>query len=106
MGKGFDYIVHKRNSKGKVISSDPYKMVVTKEGALLERPPGSGLWYYPDGELARDDNAQKEAPKDVPKKEAAQPVKEVVAEPKVDVDKAVNKLKEKFDVEKDVQKRG
>ncbi len=48
---GFDYRVEIRNKKGKVAQYQPYRMKVDKNGTRLERPPGSGNWYNPDGTL-------------------------------------------------------
>lgn len=48
---GFDYRVEIRNRKGKVTQLQPYRMKVDKNGTKLERPPGSGNWYNPDGTL-------------------------------------------------------
>lgn len=49
--KGFDLVTHKRNSKGIVISKNPYKLHITGSCWEFERPPGSGNKYSPDGEL-------------------------------------------------------
>lgn len=54
---GFDYKVHKRDSKsGRIISANPYRMICEQvEGGgstvRIERPTGSGIWYNADGTL-------------------------------------------------------
>jgi len=68
----FDFITHKRNRKGKVISFDPYRMKITKEGTKIERPPNSGNWFHPNGE-----------PMEVVAK-VVQEIKPTVAAPKVE----------------------
>ena len=45
----FDYTTHRRNSKGKIVELMPYRMRITKDGVRLERPPGSGEFFNPDG---------------------------------------------------------
>lgn len=47
----FDLDVVKRNSKGQIISHQPYRMVVDKDGQRFERPPKSGYWYDGNGNL-------------------------------------------------------
>jgi len=49
----FDMRVTKRNPKtGAIISTDPYRLRITKEGKTFERPVGSGNLWYEDGEVA------------------------------------------------------
>lgn len=54
--KGFDYTVEHRGKDGRVVRTDPYRMVVDSNGKRLERPPGSGIWYNEDGTLLKDES--------------------------------------------------
>ena len=47
----FDLDVHKRDSKGKIISSNPYRLVIENGIQRFERPPGSGQWFDASGTL-------------------------------------------------------
>jgi hypothetical protein len=47
----FDLVTHKRNSKGKIVSVDPYRLHVKNDMWKFERPPGSGNMYAANGEL-------------------------------------------------------
>lgn len=51
MAKGFDFVTHKRNSKGIVISKNPYRLFVRGSKWLFERPVKSGNMYSAAGEL-------------------------------------------------------
>ena len=59
----FDYQVEHYNKQGKVIRTNTYRMVVDAEGTRMERPPGSGIWYAPDGSVIKDESAAIEAVK-------------------------------------------
>jgi hypothetical protein len=52
--KGFDFVVHKRNSKGAIVAENHYRMVVKDGKTEIERPPGSGIWYDAGGNLLRE----------------------------------------------------
>ena len=56
---GFDLKTHIRDSKGKVVKENAYRLVVTNGVMEFERPKGSGDWYSPDGALIRT-NKKKE----------------------------------------------
>lgn len=74
--KTFDLTTHKRNTKtGQVIATNPYRLEIKQGTSLYERPPGSGNWYYPNGQMAKKG-------------------KDVVAETSVD---KVSMPKEKYD---------
>jgi len=59
----FDYQVEHYDKSGKVIRSNPYRMVIDSEGKRMERPPGSGIWYAEDGSIIKDESAAIEAVK-------------------------------------------
>ena len=51
MPQPFDLEVHKRNNKGQITHSQPYRLVIENGMKLFERPVGSGYWYAEgDGE--------------------------------------------------------
>lgn len=53
----FNYQTEYRNAAGKIVREDPYRMVVDQEhGQRMERPPGSGVWYRPDGSIWKDES--------------------------------------------------
>lgn len=53
----FDLQTHIRDAKtGKTIREQHYKLEVVNGQQRFERPPDSGMWYYPDGTLI-DPNA-------------------------------------------------
>ena len=48
---GFDYRVHISDPKtGRLVKYQPYQMVIKDGVTKLERPIGSGNWFYPNGE--------------------------------------------------------
>lgn len=47
----FDLRTQKINSKGKVTSKQPYRLFIDKGVHKFERPPGSGYFYAPNGDL-------------------------------------------------------
>lgn len=47
---GFDYRTQKMNKKGQVVSKTPYRLYVENGQRKLERPPGSGQFFYENGE--------------------------------------------------------
>lgn len=95
MSEGFDHrtsIVDP--STGAIVKHQPYTMKVDRaKGTLYERPPGSGIHYYPNGQLVPKEPEPKavEPPKAVevkpaveptqPKVEAAPPEPEVASAP-------------------------
>lgn len=53
----FDYRVEHYNKEGKIVHKDPYRMVVDQQdGTRMERPPGSGIWFRPDGSIWKDES--------------------------------------------------
>lgn len=64
MSKGkFDLTTQKRNKKGVVISSSPYRLHVDGGVRKFERPPGSGMFYAENGELMSQPKKSKEKAK-------------------------------------------
>jgi hypothetical protein len=58
---GFDYRVHISDPKtGRLIKFQPYHMVIKDGVTKIERPIGSGNWFYENGEPVKT-NAKKEA---------------------------------------------
>lgn len=47
----FDFWVSKTDKRGKLVSVNPYKMLVENGVRKMERPPGSGNWYDEGGTL-------------------------------------------------------
>ena len=47
----FDYRTKIINSKGKTLIEQPYNLKIDGGVHKMERPPGSGVWYDPSGEL-------------------------------------------------------
>lgn len=70
----FDFTVQKRNSKGQIVSEQPYRMVISEGKTQIERPPGSGYWYDAGGTLikepAKQETAKQEAEAKLFKQEA------------------------------------
>jgi len=101
----FDYKVHVRDAKtGKVVKTNSYRKYVSDKGTVLERPPGSGYFYFPSGVACTDPNfypkayqekirAEKEAQEKFAATEKAQA--------KVEVDARLKKL----DADKEAAKR-
>lgn len=57
--QGFDLRTEIRDPKtGKLISYQPYRLMVSPEGEFFERPPGSGKLYDRSGTLIRDREAE------------------------------------------------
>jgi hypothetical protein len=48
--QSFDYRTQKLNKKGQVISRSPYRLYVEGGIKKLERPPGSGNFFYENGQ--------------------------------------------------------
>ena len=68
----FDWITHKRDSKGMIKSKNPYRMHVDKNGRKLCR---DGVWQYENGALVPESDLEKsgllEKKKAVPEVKAA-----------------------------------
>lgn len=79
----FDYITHKRNTKGQVIKKDCYRMVVDKTGRKLLR---NGIWYYENNEVIPLDVLVKAGLVEAPKVETK------VVKPAVEAAPAVKKV--------------
>lgn len=92
--KSFDYITHLRNKKGKIYATQPYRMFVSKEGVKLERPPGSGEFFNPDGTPVKTESVAK-PPQEVVKKQEEKPV---LNEVKLQAKRAEIKSKAKIEV--------
>jgi hypothetical protein len=45
----FDLRTHIRDSKGKIVQVQPYRVTVENGQQVFERPPGSGKYYAADG---------------------------------------------------------
>lgn len=52
--KKFDLRTHVRDSKGRVVKKQPYRLKIEAGRRLFERPVGSGMWYYENGEMTPD----------------------------------------------------
>jgi len=50
---GFDLTTHKRNTKGKIVAENHYRLHVKGRIWEFERPPGSGNMYSLSGDLMR-----------------------------------------------------
>lgn len=52
--EGFDLRTEIRDSKtGKIIKKQPYRLKLSAEGELFERPVDSGFWYDRAGKLVK-----------------------------------------------------
>lgn len=51
MAQEFDLLVHTRNKKGAVTTSNPYRLEISQGVRRFERPPHSGIWYDGQGKL-------------------------------------------------------
>lgn len=72
--KGFDYRVHVKDPKtGKLVKYQPYQMKIENGMTKIERPIGSGQWFYPNGEpIKKETKVEIKAElKSEPKKEKA-----------------------------------
>lgn len=61
--KGFDLRTIRLNKKGQVVSRQPYRLYIEKGVQKFERPPGSGNFYAPNGDLISAGPAAKEEKK-------------------------------------------
>lgn len=59
MSKKFDLTVQKRNKKGQVVSSTPYRLFIENGVRKFERPVGSGVFYGEDGALLSKPKVEK-----------------------------------------------
>lgn len=50
MSEKFDLRTEKRNKKGQVVSKNPYRLIIENGVRKFERPPGSGKFFYENGE--------------------------------------------------------
>lgn len=50
----FDLEVQKRDSKGRVVKVQPYRLVIENGVQRFERPTGSGYWYDAAGVLVKE----------------------------------------------------
>lgn len=81
----FDLVTHKRNSKGKIVAVDPYRLHIKGDKWMFERPPGSGNMYALNGELLQGpllDEQKKAAEEAVVEKKA---IEKMVEEVKKDI---------------------
>lgn len=64
----FDLKTHIRNKNGHITSTQPYRLIINGGVQMFERPPGSGNFFYLNGEpIAKVDEkkAEKELLKDI-----------------------------------------
>lgn len=47
----FDLTVHRRNAKGEIVATEPYRLEINQGQRRYERPVNSGIWYSEDGNL-------------------------------------------------------
>lgn len=67
----FDYRVDHYAKDGSVTHRTPYRMVIDQEhGQRMERPPGSGIWYKPDGSIFKDESAEVRAKQELEARQA------------------------------------
>lgn len=59
----FDYIVERRNKTGRVVSTNPYTMRITKSITTIER---KGIYYFPDGSVVPKEKLQELYPNKFP----------------------------------------
>lgn len=85
----FDFITHKRNSKGQIIGKNPYRVYIKGGETKYERPPGSGNMYAPNGELLSGPLYDEMHGKKEKAKEQKQALEKVVKEMKQEVPKPV-----------------
>ena len=90
----FDLRTHLVNAKGKLVTHQPYRLVIEEGVRLFERPVKSGYFYYENGALAREPKA-----KEV-KMDAAEAKKLVEAKAKLD---AVEVKGEKIEAKPEVK---
>lgn len=58
--QGFDYRVHITDPKtGRLIKYQPYQMVIKDGLTRIERPIGSGNWFYSNGEPVKSEKKDK-----------------------------------------------
>lgn len=79
MSEKFDLTVHKRNAKGTITNVNPYVLHIENGIQKFERPPGSGQFYYANGELIVD---------------AKKAVKQMSVDEQIELKKEVAKLPE------------
>ena len=98
MAQEFDHKVHHYSKEGKIVSTNPYRLVINQGGREYERPSGSGMWYNADGSLKRDESAEIKA-----REAAKQAAEQAEAKAKADVAAAAERARIKAEVKAEIE---